>query len=321
MSRLYDALKRANHDKALGGSPPSHTASPGTKPHDSPSAAQPEAETSARLTRDTRPESSEPIGVDGPLRELAEQCPQTEWAPDPGTILFYGEAFRTPGSEEFRTLRSRLDLIRDRQPLQTLLITSPMPGEGKTFVAANLAQVIVWQRERNVLLIDGDLRSSQLHRALGVSAVPGLSDYLGGAVSEFAIVRRGPLDNFFFIPGGTPAPNATELLGNGRLRILLKRLAAAFDWVLIDSPPVIPVADARLIAESCDGVLLVIRAGETSSDLAQLAYREFRRKPFVGLVLNRVDLRSTYGHKYYSYGPHGSGQTEAAAYANQRPAS
>ena len=291
MSRIRDAIRRAE-ERAAGESVESGMAPPGSAGQDG--FAAPES-----VTRPSQSKGEGSVKRGGLLTAFAEQCPQTEWAPDPHTILFYGEEFRTPGSEEFRILRSRLDLVREAQPLQTLLITSPMPGEGKTFVAANLAQVIVWQHERHVLLIDGDLRSSKLHQSLGVSATPGLSDYLKGDVDEFGVVRRGPLENFFFIPAGTAVPNASELIGNGRLRMLLKRLAAAFDWIIIDSPPAIPVADARLIAECCDGVLLVLQTGETPGDLAQLAYGEFRAKRFVGVVMNRVEPRSTYGYKYY----------------------
>jgi protein-tyrosine kinase len=291
MSRFQDLLKKATQERVS--STPS-VALPEAAGGDSSAPLEPPGITGPPQSEGD--DSTKPAGL---RRAFAEQCTRTEWVPDPGTILFYGEEFRTPGSEEFRTLRSRLDLVRQGRPLQTLLITSPMPGEGKTFVAANLAQVVVWQRERHVLLIDGDLRSSKLHHSLGVSATPGLSDYLRGDVNEFGVVRRGPLENFFFIPGGTPTENASELIANGRLKTLLKRLAVAFDWIIIDSPPVIPVADARLMAQFCDGVLLVLQSGETSGELAQLAYSEFRGKPFVGVVLNRVDPRSTYGYDYY----------------------
>lgn len=289
MSRIHDAMRKAEAEALAGGQA-------------SPAVERPVGE-HANEPDESRLQESSP--ADRAFRrtsrlsqDLADRCQRCEWAPDPGTILFYGEEFRTPGSENFRTLRSRLDLVRERQPLQTLLVTSPMPREGKTFVSANLAQVIVWQRERYVLLIDGDLRSPRLHHALGVTPSPGLSDYLSGNCDEFAVVRTGPLENFFFIPSGTPVSNASELIANGRLRTLLKRLSAAFDWIIIDSPPVLPVADARLTAEYCDGVLLVLRADETPVESAQVAYREFRGKPFVGVVLNQVNSEEPYG--YYS---------------------
>lgn len=296
MSRIHDALTRRAADEA---GKPSSGPEPATWEAPADLAAPPRQPMTASQSIARALEAEQPPASAEVLKAIADQCPQSEWAPDPAMILFYGEEFRTRGSEEFRTLRSRLELVRERRPLHKLLITSPMPGEGKSFLAANLAQVIVWQRERHVLLIDADLRSSRLHRALGVPASPGLSDYLAGKVDEFAVIKRGPLDNFFFVPGGSPVPNASELIANGRLRFLLNRLSAAFDWVIIDSPPVIPIADARLMAECCDGVLLVLQADETPADLAQAAYREFRGAPFVAVVLNRVDPRSTYGYDYY----------------------
>jgi capsular exopolysaccharide synthesis family protein len=163
----------------------------------------------------------------------------------------------------------------------------------------NLAQVIARQRERRVLLIDGDLRASRMHQWFGAPSAPGLSDYLAGEVDEFAAIQRGQLDNLFFIPGGRSVPNPSELIGNGRLRLLVQRLAAAFDWIILDSPPVIPVADAKLLADSCDGVLMVIRAGSTPFDLAQKACQEFRDRRLIGVVLNRVKPGHTYSSFYY----------------------
>lgn len=292
MSRIHDALRRVDEQRLAA------EQTKNLSPEDDGRGLHTRPEASPEYPAKLEPADAGPARPAALLDAFAEQCQVSEWVPDPGVILFYGEEFRTPGSEEFRTLRSRLDLVRDRQPLRTLLITSPMPGEGKTFVSANLAQVIVWQPERHVLLIDGDLRSSTLHTALGVPSTPGLSDYLHGDVDEVAVVRRGPLPNFFFISGGTPMPNASELIANGRLRTLLRRLGTAFDWIIIDSPPVIPVADARLMAECCDGVLLVVKAEQTPGDLAQIAYREFRGKPFVGVVFNSMNPDSAYGYKY-----------------------
>ena len=309
MSRIHDALRRLAREKA---GDPSNVDTPEGVAQDLGSLPGSEAGIETDVMQLSEPEEAGAATPNGLLRQIAEQCPRTEWAPDRNRILFYGEEFRTSGSEEFRTLRSRLDLARERRLLQSLLVTSPMPQEGKTFVAANLAQIMVWQREKHVLLIDGDLRASSLHRSLGVPAAPGLSDYLSGEVNEFVVVKRGPLENLFFIPAGTTVPNASELIANGRFRSLIKRLAVAFDWIIIDSPPVIPIADARVMAESCDGVLMVVRSGETPGELAQLAYSEFRGKSFVGVILNAADPRSTYGYDYY-YGkglPGGAGREQ-----------
>jgi capsular exopolysaccharide synthesis family protein len=216
-------------------------------------------------------------------------------------MLFSDGQHHVLGAEEFRTLRSHLYMIRERQPLQKLLITSALPREGKTFIAGNLAEVIVRQPGRRVLLIDSDLRLSQLHLKLGAPANPGLSDYLRGEADEFAVIQRGPIESLLFIAGGKLAPNPSELIGNGRLKLLLQRLGPAFDWIILDSPPVVPVSDAKLLADLCDGVLVVVQAGTTPYDLARKACQEFREKRLLGVVLNFAEAGSSYS-SYYYYG-------------------
>jgi len=191
--------------------------------------------------------------------------------------------------------------MRKRQPLQKLLITSAVPQEGKTFVSANLAQTFAKQHDSRVLLIDGDLRVSALHKALGVPLAPGLSEYLSGAAELDSVLRRGSPDNFFFITGGERPANPTELLGNGRFELLMNRLAPAFDWIVLDSPPAVPVSDARLLAQFCDGVLMLVRAGVTPFDLAQKACQEFPKGQILGVVLNRAAAQPGYG-AYHYYG-------------------
>ncbi|MHB8652823.1 MAG: polysaccharide biosynthesis tyrosine autokinase [Terriglobia bacterium] len=232
---------------------------------------------------------------------LNERSPEGKWNPDPTTMVCFDKEFLTRGGEEFRTLRSRLNLIRERQPLQRLLVTSPMAGDGKSFIAANLAEVILWQGDRHVLLIDADLRSPRLHLSLGTSSTPGLTDYLSGEADEFAILKRGAQKNLFFIPSGKQVPNSSELLENGRLSVLLKRMSSIFDWIIIDSPPVVPIHDAKIIGDLCDGVLTVFNAGVTPFDLAQRAYKEFKGKAFLGVVFNQVNVESIHGYGYYQH--------------------
>jgi protein-tyrosine kinase len=231
-------------------------------------------------------------------KALMERCIAGDWTPDASVLVGSEEKATRPGREEFRALRSHLNLIRERQNLRRILITSALPEEGKSFVAANLAQAASWQNERWVLLVDADLRSSNLHLALGAPRAPGLSDYLNGDADEFGIIKRGSQPNFFLIPGGTQVSNPSEILENGTIKVLLGRIAPAFDWIFIDTPPVVPIPDAKVIAELCDGVLVVVSSGNTPFDLAQKAYSEFPRSPFVGVVLNRVDPRVTYGYRY-----------------------
>jgi tyrosine-protein kinase Etk/Wzc len=118
-----------------------------------------------------------------------------------------------------------------------LLVTSTVPGEGKTFVTSNLAQSIVRQPDRRVLIIDADLRCARLHTHLGAPSSPGLTDYLRGEVDEMAVIQQGQDGNLFLIAGGVEVTNPSELLLNGRLKKLIDRVAPVFDWVIVDSPP------------------------------------------------------------------------------------
>lgn len=241
------------------------------------------------------------------LDALRQNCRQVRWNMDPKSVVFVAGQEHAPGAEEFRTLRSRLYKAREKQKLQVVLISSALPAEGKTFVACNLAHVIARQHERRALLIDGDLRKSRLHVLLGAPDKPGLSDFLAGEVDEFAAMQRGLQDNFFFIPGGKPCKNPAELIGNGRLKSLLQRAAHVFDWIIIDSPPVVPVSDAALLAEMADGVLMVVQSAMTPYDVAQKACQEFRDKHLLGAVLNRTPTGAGYS-SYYSHYGYGYGQ-------------
>lgn len=239
------------------------------------------------------------------LEEISKKCLQVKWRPDPLTSAFASRGLNPEAAEQFRTLRSRLYHLRAEKSLRSLLITSPLSGDGKTFVATNLAQAIVRQPDRRVLLIDADLRCSNLHTRLGAPAEPGLREYLSGAAEDMAVIQHGQEGGLYFIAGGEPDGNASELLANGRLKTLIERAASCFDWVLIDSPPCLPVADASVIGGFCEGTLLVVRAGSTPSSAAHKASQEMQKTNFVGVVLNAVEEKtlnygSYYGRDYYN---------------------
>lgn len=294
MSRIHEALKKAEQEKA-----PTLPADPGG----------PVGTAEAPATEPLHAHRQAATVVSAPPEFLAREsilagARRPDWHPDKSKLLFLNPQSHGFGAEQLRTLRSRLYQLRDRMPLKALLVTSALPAEGKTFVAANLAQTFVRQHERRILIIDGDLRWSRMHAVLGAPAEPGLTDYLRGQASEADILQRGTQDNLFFIPGGKAAPNPAELLHSGRFKQLLDRLSPHFDWVIIDSPPAVPVSDPSLLADLCDGVVLVVRAGVTPFDVAQKLSQEYREKRVVGVVLNRVDKRlteSSYGYSYYDY--------------------
>jgi len=214
-------------------------------------------------------------------------------------MLFMNGNDSARGTEEYRTLRSRLYHLREKMSLKTLLVTSALPKEGKSFTAANLAQVMVRQQGRRALLIDADLRGPRLHLMLGAAQGPGLSEYLSGKCDEFSIMQRGPMDNLFFVPSGMSNDNPAELVGNGKLEALLDRVEALFDWIVIDSPPAIPVSDASVLAKACDGVLMVVRSNATPSDAARKARMEFPDEMLVGVVLNGTGGEAAYYERYY----------------------
>jgi len=233
--------------------------------------------------------------------DLIKKCAAPKWRIDSRLSVFEGNDDKQVGAERFRTLRSRLYQIAGTRPLRRVMVTSSVPAEGKTFVAANLAQSIVRQPDRKVLLIDADLRASRLHQVLGAPRFPGLSDYLSGDADEFQAVQKGSDANLCFIAGGREVPNPSELLMNDRLKKLLELMTPLFDWIILDTPPALPVHDASMMADLCDGVLFVVRAGMTDHEMAAKATGEFQDRNLLGVVLNRVEDGAGYGGYYYGY--------------------
>jgi protein-tyrosine kinase len=236
------------------------------------------------------------------FEDIKERCVQVTWRPDPLTDVFANTELGLEAAEQFRTLRSRIYHLQTEKSLRVILVTSPISGDGKSFVAMNLARAIVRQADRRVLVIDADLRSALLHSSLGAPVSPGLGEYLSGSADEMAVIQHGQEGGLYFIAGGSPVSNASELLSNARLKALIERTVPCFDWIIIDSPPCLPVADASLIAGLCDGVLLVVRSGSTPSSAARKACHELQKRNVIGIVLNGVSEKTlTYG-SYYGRG-------------------
>jgi len=297
MSRIHEALKKAEQERA--GGTVTEVIAPQTE---APAAVSEWAATPESVSPPPAAEQLQPVPDTQPfLRfdDLRARCARPEWHLDPNVNVFFNSALSSQGAEQFRTLRSRLYQLRNDQPLRTLLVTSSVPGEGKTLVVANLAQAIVRQPDRRALIIDADLRRARLHTTLGAPAAPGLTDYLRGEADEMQIIQHGQDGTLCLIPGGSEVTNPSELLSNGRLKKLLDRVAPVFDWVILDSPPCLPVADAAILAALCDGVLLVVRAGVTPGPMVQRACQEMQGRYIAGVVLNAVQPRHLYGSYYY----------------------
>ncbi len=291
MSRIHEALKKAEQERALT-SPVLETAVPAAP-------AFPEEPNADPIVSGGIP-SVGSFGSSYSPDALLARCPLLEWKPDLSTMLFMNGNDARKGTEEYRTLRSRLYDLRERTNLKTLLVTSALPREGKSFTASNLAQVLARQHGRRVLLIDADLRGPRLHLMLGTTSGPGLSDYLQGQSDEYSIIQRGPFENLFFIPSGAEIQDPAELVGNGKLKLLVQRVEALFDWIVVDSPPAIPVSDASVLAKACDGVILVVRSNSTPTDVARKARQEFPEQSLIGVVLNGTNIdEDSYSRYYY----------------------
>jgi len=296
MSRIHEALKKAEQERAMS--------QPGSRVETTSAAVEVAEAATAAVPALSAP--GIPFSVDSVL----SHCRHTNWTPDTNCMLFFTDDEHAVGMEEFRTLRSRLYQNREKQPLSKILVTSALPKEGKSFTSANLAQVLARQHGRRVLLIDGDLRNPQLHKLLGAEPGPGLFEYLRSENDEFSIIQRGPMESLFFIPAGHYSANPAELLANGRLRTLLNRLESTFDWIVIDSAPAVPVADAVLMANETDGVLLVVRSNSTPTDAARRARQEFAERNVIGVVLNGItpELAPYMQYYYAAYGRNGNSE-------------
>lgn len=206
-------------------------------------------------------------------------------------------------SEAYRALRTSILLSTSKHPPQVILITSGQPREGKTTTALNLA-ITLAQRGDRVVLIDSDLRRPRVHRALQVGNEVGLSSYLSGNVGIDNLPLPVPtVPNLFVIPAGPTPPNPAELLSSEPVSALFVELRRQFDFVILDSPPTITVADSMILAAHADGVILVAHGGVTTRESLRHARKLIAstNAHMIGVVLNNVDIRSSDYRYYYSY--------------------
>jgi capsular exopolysaccharide synthesis family protein len=206
-------------------------------------------------------------------------------------------------AEKFRFLAVRLRHLQQRRPLKQLLITSTIPEEGKSMVAANLACTLASRRQQKTLLIDGDLRRPTLQRQFGLGKIPGLSEYLQGVVTSTLPVYRLEALGIWIMPAGTAPDNPLELMQCGRLSPLMERLATWFDWIVIDSPPILPLADTSVWSRLADGILLVTRQGKTDKQQLKRGLEAIEPSKLLGALLNSSssaahnDYYQRYGHE------------------------
>lgn len=193
---------------------------------------------------------------------------------------------RETSSEEFCTLRTRLEQMQSVRSIQTILLTSPSRGDGKSFTASNLALAEAQLADNPTLLCDFDLRRPVLHGVFGIDRTPGISDYLLGKTDLHESLRRIGNSNLFVMPAGQAVINPLELLHLKEVRRLMDRLRNAFRWIFLDSPALLAASDANLLAPLADGTLLVSRIGATTVDSMSRAIESLGQDNILGVVAN-----------------------------------
>jgi capsular exopolysaccharide synthesis family protein len=197
---------------------------------------------------------------------------------------------RSPAAEAYRTLRTNLTFAALDKPIETLVVTSAAPGEGKSSTLANLA-VTMAQGERRTILVDADLRRPGLHEIFGVANDRGLTTMIveQAALDDPPLIDVG-VDNLWLVPSGPLPPNPADILGSRKMEQAIAVLKARADIVLFDAPPIVAVTDAAVLGTKADGVLLVVCAGRTRREHAQRAKELLERVHvrIVGAVLNNA---------------------------------
>jgi capsular exopolysaccharide synthesis family protein len=204
-------------------------------------------------------------------------------------------------SEAFRALRTNVLFSTADEGARSIVVTSTGPGEGKSMVASNLA-VSLAQAGQRVLLIDADMRKPKAHEIFRVKQEPGLSNVMVGSSKASEAVRKTSVSGLWVLTAGRIPPNPAELLGAPRFREFMGSLKAHFDWIIVDTPPVMAVTDANIVAHLATGVVFVVGAEMTSRHAAKRALDQLEQANarFVGAVLNRVDLqRNAYYYSQY----------------------
>jgi capsular exopolysaccharide synthesis family protein len=249
---------------------------------------------------------------DSPAKADAQSRPQPVGPAATREELIVFDQPMSPAAETFRMIRTNLTFMSPDDPLRSLVITSALPFEGKTTIASNLA-ISLAQFGRSVLLVDSDLRRPRLHRVFEVDNDIGLTTLIQGGAPFDAAVRRTKIDGLSVLTSGPIPTNPSELLHSVTFGRVKEELLQRFDYVLFDSPPMGAVTDAAILARQVDGVLLVVRAGNSTLHAVSGARKQLDSVSahLLGAVLNNADLRI----KGYGYGAGAYAYRSAGGYA------
>ena len=294
MSRIHEALRKAGND-------PSSTRSAVSRrlpvPSDLPVTGERGEDQGEGTLVATEPELDD-------LEHVIQHARVITNPPNSDALLVDPTKPREPPAEEFRTLRTRLNHMQTLHPLRTLVVTSASPAEGKSFTATNLAVTQSQLADKRTILADFDFRRPTVDKTFQIDCAPGITDYLQGTATLQDILRKVEGGNLYVLTAGSPVPNPLELLNLKECKALIDALREHFDWVIIDSPPLLFAADGNLLATMCDGTILVVRIGSTTVDSVTRALQSLCENNVLGIVVNgarRGELYSkyTYYHDYY----------------------
>jgi protein-tyrosine kinase len=228
-------------------------------------------------------------------------CQKITLAPQQTYPVLVGAEHLEPGAADcYRVLRTRLVRQMCAKGLRSVVVSSATPGEGKTLTTLNLAITCAKLQGQKVLLVDADLRTRGLSRLLGVSDSPGLFEVLQGEVPVESAVLLTNIPNLCFISGGQGSERFPEAFAGERWKEVMGSLCESFKTILVDTPPIIPLADSELIAAGCDGILLVVRALKTNREVLRKAVKQVDTKKVLGVVFN--DAKALDGYSYYGTG-------------------
>jgi capsular exopolysaccharide synthesis family protein len=278
MSNIFDALQRAELENSGSEGPTLTLASELLQ------AAEQKLRYSAPIVEQPAHRDAFDSDPAAPLEDL-ERCPVLAVSLGEDSRLVSLGKEGSLGAEKFRFLAVRLRHLRQSRPLKKILITSSIPQEGKSTVAANLACTLAQRKPQKTLLLEGDLRRPNIASQFGLAKLPGLCEWLSGESQSINIYRLGSL-GVWILPAGSTPQNPLELMQSGKLSPLMEQLEAWFDWIVIDSPPVLPLADTSLWSRLADGILLVTRKGTTEKQQLQRGLEAIDKTKLLGALVN-----------------------------------
>ena len=245
----------------------------------------------------------------GDRQKLQDPIPPEDTILDDKLVSFFAPSSMV--TEQFRRLRTHIIKPDMSTKTKTIMITSAMPGEGKSLISINLAVIIALELHSHALLVDCDLRNPSISRLFGLHNEKGLSNYLLGEAEIPELLVKTSVDKLAIIPGGPLQENPVELIGSEKMKNLIKELKARYEdrYIILDSSPILATTEPAVLNQMADGIILVIKSGETARETIEQAIKSLDKKKIMGVVLNNIEFKTKaliqkhFGadHQYYDY--------------------